>query len=433
MEIEHVNQGDRFQRGTSVLSGLSADDLEAAETLKSLGQGKRNKSETSRLCSANSSIDIHSPRLRQAPTTHVQSRTAYNHNEPEPVLALISSQYPLAASIINGSILVYKTARRYTPGGEWTETNVGLPLARTTARISGVESVARWALQPKQDTRNGQSSHPDIEKGYLELTPEGILRQSNGLSGEPLPVYNDGDRSPPYTEEVVLAKEPQSGAGLGHRLIITTSGLSIAMSEESIRSLKFCLSWLRWANSKLSDCTSSLQELLKQWERRSSQSSQPMSVTSLTTNEADDSALAAKIAALKMDVLSTLRQVVDVVSKYAGGALPENARCLVHQHLVSLPSRFNLASRRSSNEEINDAPTNNATQALLLAQQGLEIFSQVFRVLNDTLVSAEDWFEKLGGRRRQPVPQPPPALLEKPDARERSETTQADGDVKMEM
>lgn len=327
---------------------------------------------------------------------------------------------------------MYKTAQRYTPGGEWTETNVGLPLARTTARISGVESVARWALQPKKDAGNGQSSVPDIEKGYLELTPEGVLRQSNGLAGEPLPAYNDGDRSPPYSEELVMTKEQQSGAGFGHRLIITTSGLGVAMSEESIRSLKYCLSWLRWANSKLSDCTSNIQELLKQWERRSSQSSQPMSVSNLTTNEADDSALAARIAAVKSEVLATLKQVVNVVSTYAGGALPENARRLVHQHLVSLPQRFNLASRRSSNEENNDAPTNNATQALLLAQQGLEIFSQVFRVLNDTLVSAEDWFEKLGGRRRQPVPQPP-TLMEKPDHGDRSETAQVDADVKMEM
>lgn len=39
MEIEHVALPDRSQRGTSVISGLSADDLEAAETLKSLGQG----------------------------------------------------------------------------------------------------------------------------------------------------------------------------------------------------------------------------------------------------------------------------------------------------------------------------------------------------------------------------------------------------------
>ena len=36
LEIEH----ERKQRAASVLSGLSADDLEAAETLKSLQQGK---------------------------------------------------------------------------------------------------------------------------------------------------------------------------------------------------------------------------------------------------------------------------------------------------------------------------------------------------------------------------------------------------------
>lgn len=37
MEVE--NTSDRSQRAASVLSGLSADDLEAAETLKSLQRG----------------------------------------------------------------------------------------------------------------------------------------------------------------------------------------------------------------------------------------------------------------------------------------------------------------------------------------------------------------------------------------------------------
>lgn len=156
-----------------------------------------------------------------------------------------------------------------------------------------------------------------------------------------------------------------------------------------------------------------------------------MALSSMATDERDDSALAAMISARKSEVLATLKQVMNVVSTYAGGALPENARRLVHQHLVSLPQRFTIASRRSSNEE-SDAPTNNATQALLLAQQGLEIFSQVFRVLNDTLVSAEDWCEKLGRRKRQVVPQPP-SLMEKAEFRDRSETVQADTDVKMEM
>jgi len=37
MEVD--NTSDRSQRAASVLSGLSADDLEAAETLKSLQRG----------------------------------------------------------------------------------------------------------------------------------------------------------------------------------------------------------------------------------------------------------------------------------------------------------------------------------------------------------------------------------------------------------
>lgn len=366
----------------------------------------------------------------------MQTRTSYKNNETEPVLSLITSQYPLAASVINSSISVYKTAQQYTPGGEWTERTIGLPLARTTARITGIEGVTRWALQPKKDLRNGQASTPDIEKAYLELTPDGpVVRQADLANGEPLPAYSAGDRSPPYSEHVELSRQQHPGVGWTQQLVITTSGLSIAMSEDSIKSLKFCLSWLRWANGRLGGAISSLKDLLQQWDRRSSQGSQRMSVSSLTINESDDSALHARIAAVKADVLATLKQVVGVISTYAGGALPENARRLVHQHLVTLPQRFNIAQRRSSDEENNDAATNSANRALVLAQEGLDMMTQVSRVVNDTLVSAENWCEKLGRRRRQPEGHPVSQYPEKPEfsERERSETVGRDTDVKMEM
>lgn len=351
----------------------------------------------------------------------MQTRSSYNSNETEPLLSLITSQYPLAASVINGSISVYKTAQQYTPGGEWTERNVGLPLARRTAKISGVESVARWALQPRQDSR--QPATPDVEKAVLEISPEGVVRQRDLARGEQLPAYNDGDRSPPYSEHMQLSRDQQP-AGWRQQLIITTSGLGVAMSEESIRSLKYCLGMLRWANGRLGGAVQSLKDLLQQWEGRPSQS----------IND-NDSALRASIAAVKADVLNVLKQVVSVVSTYAGGALPENARRLVHQHLVSLPQRFTLASRRSSDEEHSDAAANNANRALVLAQEGLDMMNQVSRVVNDTLVSAEDWVEKLGRRRRQGDDQ---AL--RVQYNEKSEQDYAnnqvirhDADVKMEM
>ena len=371
----------------------------------------------------------------QSPRTLQKATTSYNSAETEPLLSLITSQYPLAATVINSSISVYKTAQQYTPGGEWTERHVGLPLVRTTARISGVESVARWALQPKKENGHGQLYAPDIEKAYLEITPDGIVRQGDQLSREPLPAYSAGDRSPPYSEQAQVTRPQLSGVGWKQQLVITTSGLSIAMSDDSIKSLKYCLGWLIWANGRLGGAIQSLRDLLEQWDRRSTNGSQRMSVSSLTSHEMDDSALQAQIAAVKNDVLETLKKVVKIVSTYAGGALPENARRLVHQQLVTLPQRFNIAQRRASDEEHADAATANANKALVLAQEGLVMMEQVRRVVNDTLVSAESWCDKLGRRRRQTHDPMAPSILEKSESmdRDRSQTTGHDTDVKMEM
>lgn len=345
--------------------------------------------------------------------------------------------------MINGSISIYKAAQTVTPGGYWTEQHVGLPLARHTARISGVESGLRSFLEPKQDAQHPpnaqQPGTPDIEKGYLDVTPQGSVYRV--LSpGEQLPAYNAGDRSPPYSEQIQLSRSGPAQAW-PQRLMVTTSGLGVAMSEESIRSLKYCLSWLKWANDNLGSAVGKLKDLLQQWERRSSQVSQPM-----TASSADHAALAARIAQLKAEVLATLKQVVNIVSTYAGSALPENAKRLVHCHLVTLPQRFNIASSRRLSEENQqgvDQAAKNANRALILAQEGLDMMNQVQRVVNDTLVSAEDWCNRLG-RRRHPSDQEPlqlsqqsvidPALSEKAD--DGHQTARADvvqTDTVMEM
>lgn len=373
-------------------------------------------------------LDTQSPRLHQGSPSQAQLHRTHRP-EPEPILSLITSQYPLTASVINGSISIYKAAQTVTPGGYWTEQHVGLPLARHTARISGVESGLRSFLQPKQDAPESSAAQqlgtPDIEKGYLDVTPQGSVYRV--LSpGEQLPAYNAGDRSPPYSEQIQLSRNGPTQAW-PQRLMVTTSGLGVAMSEESIQSLKYCLSWLKWANDNLGSAVAKLKDLLQQWDRRSSHASQPMSVASMTAASEDHAALAARIAQLKAEVLATLKQVVNIVSTYAGSALPENAKRLVHSHLVTLPQRFNIASSRRLSEENQqgvDQAAKNANRALILAQEGLDMMNQVQRVVNDTLVSAEDWCNRLGRRRHPadqqqlPLSQQPvidPALSEKAD------------------
>lgn len=49
---------------------------------------------------------------------------------------------------------------------------------------------------------------------------------------------------------------------------------------------------------------------------------------------------------VKRDVVDTIRQVVDIVSKYAGGALPEPARQRVRGFILHLPQRWATANRQ---------------------------------------------------------------------------------------
>ena len=51
---------------------------------------------------------------------------------------------------------------------------------------------------------------------------------------------------------------------------------------------------------------------------------------------------------IKQDVVATVRQVVDVVSKYAGGALPEPARLRVRGFILHLPQAWASAARRDN-------------------------------------------------------------------------------------
>lgn len=50
---------------------------------------------------------------------------------------------------------------------------------------------------------------------------------------------------------------------------------------------------------------------------------------------------------VKRDVVKTVRQVVEVVSKYAGGALPEPARGRVRQFVLLLPQRWASTTHRT--------------------------------------------------------------------------------------
>ncbi|KAL1970926.1 hypothetical protein VTN77DRAFT_2760 [Rasamsonia byssochlamydoides] len=409
MDVDSTDD-DRARRATSV---LSMDDIEAAQALEGLRSDSR-------------------PSHPQPPAP------APEPPQPEPLLSLLTSRHPLISSAINGSMSAYTSSKSYSPrfkyGAEFLERNIGSHVANTVGTVSrktGVEGGLRWALQRRDtgdanDDRNKRrkvgeesaSSKMDIEKVVSDPADMHRGRSSSELSyPESLPPYDD-QRSPQYEEINSNSNNTSQPASTWQsRLMISTSGLGVAMSEESLRRLSYCLKWLRWANERLSHAIVALKNVLQQWDE------------SRKKEKSDEAApnramLSQHIQAVKEDVLRTLKQVVDIVSKYTGGALPENARNLVRRHLISLPQRFRIASTTRSPSDTTLSSSDEATSAhrvLVLAQEGLDMMAQVSRVVNDTLVSAEVWCERLGRKRpdmkneQQPPPeQPPPVDVKQP-------------------
>lgn len=408
-------------------------------------------------------------------TTPTQ-RPANESSQPEPLLSLITSQHPLLSTAINGSLSAYSSSKSYSPrfkyGAEFVERNIASPVVNTVGtagRISGVETGVRWWLQRSDSNGTPDGSNKrrridddharemDVEKGLQEVTLHPMRhRAGSSMSyAESLPAYDD-QRSPRYEEHgpLVQQQQPQNGTASPNsrnwqtRLMMSTSGLGVAMSEESLRSLKYCLSWLKWANTHLGRVLVTLQGALEEWDRsRRPQSSEDMTMAnghaehngSGNAPARDDATITRHIQALKGECLQTLKSVVDIVSKYAGGALPENARMLVRRHLTSLPQRFRIAATNNSSanganhaNEKQDGTSevvSSAQRVVVLANEGLGMMAQVSDVVNGTIVSAEEWCDRLG-KRRERDEQPTPTQN---GAEEKQALIQADVDADVPM
>lgn len=110
------------------------------------------------------------------------------------------------------------------------------------------------------------------------------------------------------------------------------------------------------------------------------------------------------LSRIKADVVDTIRKVVDVVSKYAGGALPEAARGTVRSFILGLPERWERANERLEREEgprPAERPTRHgvlvgtargaAGRVMTLAVESLDMITGVAQVFGESLDRAESY------------------------------------------
>jgi len=197
------------------------------------------------------------------------------------------------------------------------------------------------------------------------------------------------------------------------QLIMTTSGLGVALSEASLRSLKICLGLLRSATKHIDSVMRALRLVVEEYEtalRNQRQSNGPSSPDTMDTSsttgldpakEDQVRLIADRMKQLSTDIWTTLQNVVQSVSRYTGGALPQNASQVVRTQLLSVPHRWQSASRSAAAESGEEV--RGAHRMLAFAKEGLDMMGQITTVVDGTVQSAEGWLHKIG--RKPPEPE----------------------------
>ncbi|KAF1981400.1 Opi1-domain-containing protein, partial [Aulographum hederae CBS 113979] len=403
-------------------SALSIDDPDvriAAEALSGLGNPDLIRSPTSR----NDNI----PHITQA-TAITNTNGEGSWEDREPILQLVTTNHPWIGGTINGSLSAYNTTKHYSPGfirsgAEFVERNIG-PMANsigTGLTYVGVEGRVRRYLGDRRPSesdgnmaghkRRREPTPPgeetDLEKG-LQSPRERMRAASQSSFAESLPAY-DENRSPQYEERGALAttERPRSSHGWSTQIMITTSGLGVALHDSSLRSLKYTLRVLEEASTRIGNIMRALKMLLEDYERTiapnqqqngGSSSTHPQESHLSPEQERASRTIAERIQTLGHDIWQTLRSLVDSVSKYTGGALPENAGQLVRRQLMSLPHRWLNASQSASSQPAASEATKGANRMLAFGKESLEMVEQVTLIVSGTIKSAEQWLDSMGRR-----------------------------------
>ncbi|KAI4914073.1 hypothetical protein J4E90_005794 [Alternaria incomplexa] len=369
---------------------------------------------------------------------------------PEPLLSLITSNHPWLGNGINGSISAYNTTKGYTPrlvqyGAELIERNIGSPMVNTVSSVgrrTGMEKSLRRYLGDRRpsDLEQGDGESSRSKRQRIASPADDAMDVDDALAAasrtrggsqssysESLPAYDD-QRSPNYEEAVISGeitshKSPEQRSNTPQdrrvnwstQLIMTTSGLGVALSETSLRSLKLCLGLLRSATTHIDSVMRALKLVLEEYEaalrnqRQSggfaaqddkTQLNGTMAQMGLVDTDKDDQVrqIADRIKVLSSDIWQTLQSVVQSVSRYTGGALPQNAQTVVRTQLLSVPQRWQLAGRNANNEHAGGDEVRGANRMLAFAKEGLDMMGQITTVVDGTVQSAESWLARIGRR-----------------------------------
>ncbi|BFZ59986.1 transcriptional regulator opi1 [Saitoella coloradoensis] len=403
--------GGRDDDQMSFTSGVSMEDPDVRLAAEALGSLR---------------ADLDS-RHTQSPATipHSHPRSGPRHVQEEGFVSRVST-YPVVSTAVRAYEGGKNMSNVFKYGAEMVE-SVARPVVRPFDDIlcRGLDTIERRYSQPTQPgpelapvpATEHYRERNDYAQEYREArTPIAPTPNSSHKRKR----TDDPQTSPPTSTStnLELATIPQTSTQLTARnspsrwqtVLVGAGGLGAAMSEESLKSLRYCLQWLRYANDHLAATISTLQSLLVSF-------SNVGGGTLRRGNEgavAQSTELSRRVAVIKQDVVETLRKVVGVVSHYAGASLPEPARGRVRAYVLSLPGRWAAVAEAQDpvsqpHNHLNglhgpSPEERSAGRVLTLAKESLDCLWGVTGIVAEVLERADEWCERLG-RSRGDVPE----------------------------
>ena len=378
-----------------------------------------------------------------------------NGAQTEPLLYLLPGRHPWVGSTINGSMSAYNVTKNYSPGfvrygADFVERNIGTPLASTVssvARRTGVENGLRKYLssgRTNQSERNDPAEYDSRADSGFDMSNKrrrvmtGSTDVEHAMSDnsmvdslDDLPPYRTS-KPPSYREEVSPHSEDrrmtsdQSQPNRTKSPAMTVAGLYVAMSDASLRSLRYCIKLLVTATEHVETVMRALKQVLQDMDRQrhtpalqldSKQAKEMEAGVSHGHVQADAAdALAKRIQQYCDDIMNTLKTVVNTVSTYAGGALPDNARAYIKEQLLSVPQRWRWATQSTAHSTSQDAKADGgetgepedgagesrraARRMIAFATEGIDMMQAVNTVIQKTCKEAERWMDTLPAFRR---------------------------------
>ncbi|KAL9936094.1 hypothetical protein V8E36_004936 [Tilletia maclaganii] len=316
------------------------------------------------------------------------SPRAYNAHGPNPS-ALFTAPPPITSSQTrrrNNTASIHRAPPSHTLSSSSLSSGHGhgVSVPKTGTIIPGIRAEDTDMMPPPTSTTsfsNASNSRSSISRSAsmasLRLKHDSdagdiVLRGVGGAAQEP------GNRRLRVPGAVGGggggAGGQAKGSGLRSMLVeagVTAGGLSAAMSNESMKSLKYCLHWLQVSSTSPSFPFPSHLAVRAQ---RGRVSLNHMALMDLSISHSCSQYATARIehqvtvlrdvmvklnhgefdlasqpvqnlGVIKGDVVTTIKGVVDVIGKYAGIALPEQARRSVKGFVLSLPARWASVNR----------------------------------------------------------------------------------------